>query len=195
MTSLTKYEQVADLHAEAIGQGFLSSLGTSFLVLLYRAIDESPKAFLIVEEEDGQVVGFVSGGLGMGPIYRRLLAHPVQLALAILPSLLRPSTWVGIAEIVLRGKGRAETDTLPDAELMSLAVREEWRKRGIAGILYNRLRQSFSAAGVSEFKILVGEDLKAAHDFYRRMGAIALQRTELHRGQSSLIYVHKFCDT
>ena len=85
MTSHTKYEQVADLHAKAIGQGFLSSLGTSFLVLLYKAIDESPKAFLIVEEEDGQVVGFVSGGLGMGPIYRRLLAHPVRLALAILP--------------------------------------------------------------------------------------------------------------
>ena len=60
------YRRVAQLHAENINQGFLSSLGLNFLMLLYQAIDESPVSVLILAWEDNQVVGFVSGALGLG---------------------------------------------------------------------------------------------------------------------------------
>jgi hypothetical protein len=85
------YRQVARLHAENINQGFLSSLGPRFLALLYQAVDEIPSGALIVARENDQVVGFVSGTVGMGSVYRQLLRQGQRLMVALTPSLLKPN--------------------------------------------------------------------------------------------------------
>lgn len=42
------YRQVAQLQAENINQGFLSSLGPRFLALLYQAVDRGEREFKIM---------------------------------------------------------------------------------------------------------------------------------------------------
>ena len=73
------YNEVAELHATGINQGFLSSLGVDFLALLYEAIDSSDDAILLVEYGRGRVVGFVSGATSLRPIYKALLKAPRKL--------------------------------------------------------------------------------------------------------------------
>ena len=85
MDAAERYRQVAALHAGNIDQGFLATLGIPFLSMMYRAIDEAPGSVLLTEEQNGRVVGFVSGGDGMGAIYRRMLRHPLRLGLSLLP--------------------------------------------------------------------------------------------------------------
>jgi len=191
MLNRSRYEQIGELHASAIDQGFLSTLGAPFLSLLYEAMDEAQDTFVIVEEQDGKIVGFVSGGVGMGPTYKRLLAHPIRLIKSLLPSALNPKGLIRMLEIVFRGAVQSGLEELPDAELMSLAVQAEYRGEGVAAGLYEQLQDRFQSIGVDEFKIVVGQDLRPAHRFYARMGATAAARVEIHRGAISVVYVHE----
>lgn len=179
--------QVALLHAEAIDQGFLSSLGPRFLYELYRAIDAAPDAFLLVEERDGRVAGFIAGSSDLAAVRRRLLRRPLALLAALAPVLLQPRKLAGVLEALRAGASPAG---LPRAELLSLAVARGYRGSGVADALYARLVTAFSRMGVPSFRIMVGAGLGAAHRFYRRMGAVPRGTIEVHRGQGSIIYVH-----
>lgn len=189
MQSLSRYRQVARIHAGSIDQGFLATLGIPFLSLMYQAIDEAASSVLITDEVDGVVRGFVAGGVGMGPIYWRMMCYPFRLALALLPSVIRPRRVKRMLEVLSYERGRAVVEDLPSAELLSIAVDPAWRGTGVAESLYARLRSHFADKGVSRFRIVVGEALEPAHRFYRRMGAHPAGSIEVHRGVGSVIYV------
>ena len=184
------YRQVAQLHAENINQGFLSSLGPRFLTLLYQAIDESSSSTLILAREKDQIMGFVSGALGMGPVYRQLLRHWPRLLLALAPSLLIPSRLWRIIEI-LRYSQRSHDHgpKLPKAELLSIVVDPTFRGRHHADHLYRQLADFFASRGELQFKVIVGADLAPAHRFYQRMGAQPAAEIEVHQGERSIVYV------
>lgn len=184
------YRQVAQLHAENINQGFLSSLGPRFLALLYQAIDESPASSLILAREGDQIVGFVSGALSMGLIYRQLLRHGLRLMLALAPSLLRPRRLWRIIEILRYSRGTSDHGpALPSAELLSIVVDPAFRGRQHADYLYRQLGNFFASRGEPQFKIIVGAALAPAHRFYQRMGAQPAAEIEVHQGARSIVYV------
>lgn len=183
------YHQVAALHASCIDRGFLSLLGIPFLSLMYQAIDESAEGVLLIEEESGRVLGYVSGCCGMGPIYRQMLRHPMRLFWALLPSLLKPSRLRRILEILRYGRSQPTREELPGAELLSIAVAPEARGTGIAEVLYRRLVAHFRQQGVAAFKITVGDVLLPAQRFYTRMGAVPAAHVEVHAGSASTIFV------
>lgn len=188
-----RYQQVAALHASNLESGFLPSLGEEFLALMYRAIDETGDAVLLTVASEGRVVGFVSGGCGMGSILRRMLRHPVRLARALLPTLVRPRRVRRVLEVLSYGQstGDGTVHRLPRAELLSIAVDPASRGTGIAEDLYRRLVDHFSAAGINAFRITVGEALIPAQRFYERMGARQAGVVEVHSGERSLLYIHE----
>jgi ribosomal protein S18 acetylase RimI-like enzyme len=180
--------EVALLHAAAIDRGFLSSLGPRFLEEMYRAIDAAPESFLLVEQRDGRVAGFIAGSRDLARVRKGLLRRPLHLAAAMAPVLLRPRKLIGAIE-ALRA-GTSPPPGLPPAELLSLAVNHRYRGRGLAESLYRRLERKFASMGVPAFRIVVGADLAPAHRFYRKMGAVARASMEVHSGSSSTVYVH-----
>ncbi|WP_082542636.1 GNAT family N-acetyltransferase [Rhodanobacter sp. Root561] len=185
------YQQVARLHVDNINQGFLATLGTGFVSLMYQAIDEAPASVLLVEEREGRIIGFVAGGCGMGAIYKRMLRSPVRLGLALLPSLMRPARALRILEILRYSRGHSLPSHLPEAELLSIAVDASCRGQKIAERLYRRLEEYFRNVGVTSFRIIVGEVLAPAHRFYLRMGAVATDKVEVHEGELSVVYVQE----
>lgn len=185
------YRQVAELHVGNIDQGFLATLGVRFVSLIYRAIDESRDSVLLVEERDGRVVGFVSGGIGMGSIYKGMLRYPFRLAFSLLPSLSRPGRVLRVLDILRYSRGKDQQVDLPDAELLSLAVSPAYRGQQVAERLYRRLVDHFNASGVPAFKITVGDALAPAHRFYQRMGAVPSAKVEVHEGEASTVYLHR----
>lgn len=188
MRASDRYCQVAALHRDNIDRGFLGTLGLPFLALLYRAIDEADDSVLILEEQDEGVVGFVSGTFGMGPILRRMLRRPIALALAMLPSLVRPARLKRILDIIRYGGGGTLAG-LPEAELLSIAVAPAARGTGVSETLYRRLEDHFRCRGTRAFRITVGESLAPAHRFYQRMGARPVNRIDVHEGEPSVVYV------
>lgn len=190
MTRRERYRQVAQLHLRSLDQGFLGTLGEGFLALMYEAIDRAEGTVLLVAEDGGQVQGFITGGTGMGSIYRTMLRSPVRLGLALAPALLRPAKVRRILEILRYSREAALPGGLPEAELLSLAVAPEWRGTAVAEGLYRRLVEDFRRRGVGAFRITVGETLAPAHRFYQRMGATVAGEVEVHGGEISKLYVH-----
>ena len=76
----------------------------------------------------------------------------------------------------------------PNAELLSIAVLEKARGRGVAGKLYESLGERFFEEGETAFSIVVGESLAPARRFYEKMGAVSLSQISVHKGQSSILY-------
>jgi len=191
VASRERYRQVAALHVRCLDQGFLATLGEGFLMLMYEAMDRAEGVTLITEERDGRVVGFITGGTSMEPIYKRMLRSPVRLGLALAPALVRPAKVRRIIEI-LRYSGDADLpDGVPEAELLSLAVAPEARGSGVADALYRKLVEDFQSRGVNAFRIIVGDGLAPAHRFYQRMGATVAGEVQVHEGERSKVYVHR----
>jgi len=182
------YRRVAELHIANINQGFLSTLGIGFVSLMYQAIDECDDAVLLVAHVNGQAVGFVAGGAGMGSIYRRMLRYWPRLFLELLPSAFSLSRVRRIFEI-LRYSRSGGVSTLPAAEFLSIAVDPTFRGQGHAQSIYGELCTHFRQRGVPAFKIVVGAALAPAHQFYQRMGASAVEQIAVHQGESSTVYV------
>lgn len=191
MTPAERYLQVARLHIECLDRGFLATLGERFLALMYEAMDRSRGTVLLTEEEGERVTGFITGGNGMGEIYREMARRPLRLAAALAPALVRPAKMRRILEIVRYSSSRPLADGVPEAELLSLAVSPKSRGTGIAERLYRRLVAEFLARGVDTFRITVGEALLPAHRFYSRMGAEVVGELEVHGGERSKVYVHR----
>ncbi|KPN17066.1 hypothetical protein AO715_02975 [Xanthomonas sp. Mitacek01] len=185
------YRQVAELHVTCLDRSFLATLGTGFLSLMYEAIDASGDTLLLLQERQGQVVGFVSGGSGMGGIYKAMLRSPFRLGRALLPALINPRKLTRIFEILRYSqKGPPPAGkSLPSAELLSIAVSPAWRGQSIAEALYRDLSDALRARGIAEFRIVVGAALLPAHRFYLRMGAVPVGVIEVHDGESSTVYV------
>jgi ribosomal protein S18 acetylase RimI-like enzyme len=182
---------IARLHASNIDQGSLSSLGLPFLTLPYESIDANESSVLLLARHEGTVVGFVTGAEGMGSIYRELLRRWPRLTLALLPALLSPRKIWKMFEVLFLGQKEHPLPNLPHAELLSIAVDPSHRSQGHAAALYAELVQHFRERRVDGFRIVVGDSLAAAHKFYQRMGATPVGRIEVHKGQASVMYLHR----
>ena len=192
MYSHTVYQKVAELHCEHIDQGFLATLGPSFLALLYEAIDQGEDSALIVKEIDGNVVGFVSGAASLRPIYKRLLFRPLSLFISLLSCFLSLSKLLKIIEILRISKNNPVLKGLPRHELLTIVVDPEYQGQGHAEDLFSSLCTYFKAVNVANFKIVVGGDLARAHAFYLKMGCNVAGEIKVHKGKNSLVYV-KHC--
>lgn len=182
------FRRVAELHIACIDRGFLATLGPAFLSLMYQAIDEGEDSVLIVSRDQQQVVGFVAGASGMGPIYRRMLRHWPRLLASLLPAALSPTKLWRVLEIIHYSGRAASSRDVPCAELLSIGVDACYRGRGHADRLYQGLCDHFRSRGVHEFKIVVGSELRSAHNFYRRRGAMPLAELQVHKGETSTVY-------
>ena len=72
-----------------------------------------------------------------------------------------------------------------------MAVDEQYLGKGLAQSLFYELVDAFASKGVAEFKIVIGEDLIRAQQFFEKMGAEKVARIEVHQGQGSWVYVYK----
>lgn len=193
MSNLTHedYQQVALLHMECIDQGFLSTLGVSFLSLMYQSIDETNDAILFVEKDRNNVVGFVTGTSNMRSIYKQMIRHTPRLIAYLFPTMINPRKIWQVIEILRHSGGRGSLKDLPPHELLSIAVSKAVRGSGIAQQLYIRLAEHFRVEGISSFRIVVGEALTPAHGFYQKMGAVPVHEICVHGNDRSIIYIQQ----
>ena len=183
------YVDVANLHIKSLKTGFLPSLGVGFLSLMYRCIDEANFSTLIVKYENDRLAGFVSGTLGTSSLYKAMLHYPIRLSLALMPILLNLRKARKILNIVTHMSGE-ERAKYPPAELLTICVDEDFRRRGVAENLYGKLSSYFKAASSPEFVIVVGQYLDA-NAFYENQGAHLSGELEVHSGARSNVFVHK----
>jgi ribosomal protein S18 acetylase RimI-like enzyme len=179
---------VAQLHGKYIDQGLLSKLGVPFLRLLYHAMVGSSSAICVVLVNDGKTVGFASGAVNVSSFYKEYLKKKlIRTIIVLLPNLLKPQIITGIVETLFYPIKSKED--LPDAELLSIVVSNEFRGKGVGKRIFEGLVKEFRERHVKQFKVVVGSDLVDAKNFYEKMGGALHSEIEVHKGKKSLVYV------
>ena len=109
----------------------------------------------------------------------------------LLPKAIDLNTLKKIFETLKYSKKNEINILLPKAELLSIAVKEDYQRKGVAKQLFKALVNEFHKMGINEFRIVVGSSLFKAKNFYQKMGCIKVGEFELHKGEKSEIYVFR----
>lgn len=183
------FGELAEIHRNEIHEGFLSTLGATFLAGLYESLAVSDDSFLIVARQSGGVVGFIVGAMDTGSVYKQVMKRSgVRSFLTLLPKLFSIKRLKRIAETLLY-PNKKKDDDLPEPEILNFCVRSEAQGTGVGSALFGALCDEFRKRGVSEIRIVTGETQKSAQVFYERRGARLAAQFELHKDTSSRVYV------
>lgn len=181
-------EAVARLHQQGIPSGFLSSLGSSFLSELYTSISKSSEGFGFVACENSVIVGFVVFTKNLGQLYKSVLrGHGIKLIGILLPRFFSAKIIKKIIQNIIY-PGKAEKLNLPQAELLSIAVSNDCRGKGLAGQLIKYGFEECRRRGIPQVKVLVAQANQTANRLYQKHGFVLITQVDSH-GCTSNIYV------
>jgi ribosomal protein S18 acetylase RimI-like enzyme len=178
-------EQVAQLHADRISEGFLPTLGIPFLERLYGRVAASDDSFVFAAEDGGRVVGFCAGAADITALYKRFLLRDGFVAgLRAAPRIAR-----SLPRVVETLRYPSSDDDLPRAEILAVAVASDAGGRGIGRDLLTASTQAFLAIGVHAAKVVTTADNEAALALYRGGGFTTAATVVVHGGTQSQVLV------
>lgn len=177
---------IAELHATRIHEGFLVQLGRPFLQRLYRRAVRSPRAFVLVAGDPGDVRGFIAATDDTRRFYREFLVRDALLAgIEALPRIAR--AFPSVLE-TLRYGARSE-ENLPKAEILAIAVREDIRGQGAGSALVESALEEFSQRRVAAVRVVTALGNAPAIRAYDRAGFRRHGTTHVHRGVEQAVLV------
>ena len=183
------------LHRQSIATGFLSRLGPGFLAALYKSIGCSPysRIFAAVDRDSQKVVGFAACSLDTAAMYRHiLLRRGVLFFFLLLPSAFSPENIKFILETLFYPKKEKKKEPNgsagPNAELLSIAVSDDSRKKGVGRSLLNALESYLKENGVTSYKTVTLSTDRDANAFYKKCGFV-FKKEIAHHGNVLFEYV------
>jgi len=182
--------QVAALHIQCISTGFISSMGIDFVTSLYDAIVKSKSSLGVVAVRNEKVIGFVAFTTNLNKLYKSIIRRKgLKFALLLAGNVLSLRRVKKIFETLFY-PARTKKINLPPAELLSIAVAPEERRKGLAGQLIKKGLRLYRKTGVDKVKVLIGADNKAGNKLYLKTGFKLIGQIVNH-GVLSNIYVAK----
>jgi ribosomal protein S18 acetylase RimI-like enzyme len=185
------YIWIAKLHMDSIPTGFLSKLGLTFLTELYRAIQQEKGSVVFVAETDGRVDGFLAGTTTINRLYKRVIIGKwYRFIFPLLKFVVNIKAAKMIIETFLYGFKTSTSETIKSihAELLSIAVLESGRGKGVGKALLVNLENFFRSSGVPNYKVVTFSKDEQANCFYRSCQFI-LNRQFVHHGNTMNEYV------
>ena len=180
--------QVAALHIQCISTGFISSMGIDFVTSLYDAIVKSKSSLGVVAVRNEKVIGFVAFTTNLNKLYKSIIRRKgLKFALLLAGNVLSLRRIKKIFETLFYPT-RIKKMNLPSAELLSIAVAPEERRKGLAGQLIEKGLRLYRKTGVDKVKVLIGADNKAGNKLYLKSGFELIGQIVNH-GVLSNIYV------
>lgn len=157
------------LHREALSdRSFVTMLGQSFLVELYRRVLARRAAFLVLAHEHGRLDGFILASKDSDQLMRTVLSGSHAFILRMVPALVRHPGLIARLWQTLRYSKNQGTHV--KAELVAIAVAPERRSRGIGRQMLSMLEWEFARQGVTEYKVAVHQEMEESNRFYLQNG-------------------------
>jgi len=177
--------QVVKIHRDEL-HGFMSELGEKFLAKFYKVSLDIPEIFTLVEIENEQVLGFVTGTIRVKGLYKEVISRDVFSFI-----------WLSLNNLVTHPQNivkMAKTLTYPGfvddiPELLTIAVEKDYRNRGIGKKLFLQTAKEFQKRGFKKFRVSVYDKLPA-NDFYKKMGC-RFEKSFLFQNEKMNYYTYK----
>ncbi len=180
--------QVAALHIQCISTSFISSMGIDFVTCLYESIVQSNSSFGVVAVRNGKVLGFAAFTTNINKLYKSVVwKKGPKFALLLAGHMCSPTRVKGMFETLFY-PARMKNMDLPSAELLSIAVSGEERRKGLAGKLIEKGFRHCRKTGVDKVKVLIGADNKAGNKLYLKSGFEPAGQI-INHGRPSNVYV------
>lgn len=189
-SEISDSKAIALLHKECIPTGFLSSLDTKYLSLMYKIIIE--ERFCFVAEQDNKIIGFISGTIDSKALYKKIMSKNLLKLMPLFIKKIFSYTFIkkSISSFLIpfkTGKGeKNKEEVLP--ELLSIVISKDIQSKGIGTKLLFELESELKQKGFKKYKVIAGDNLVSANKFYLKNGFILSEQIELHKGQVSNIY-------
>lgn len=191
-SQISLYIEIANIHKQEISDGFLATFSNNFLVLLYKTIATSKYSFLYVYKNNDNVLGFICGCTDTQRLYLDFIKRTgFKTVLYIIPKLFSPKTIVKIFETLVYPNREVNRD-LPESEILNFCVSGRTQGKGIGKKLFSSLIEEFKSLGISEIKIVTGQNQVSAQRFYEKIGARKVADIQIHKETDSIIYTYKF---
>ena len=211
--------QISNLHKSGISTGFLSTLSSSFLSRLYKAISDTAfsKVFVIIGNEISDVkvteqtaemsinqpAGFIACSLDTSKMYQSILIRNwLQFMVYLVPSFFSINNIKRMVQTILYGFKKKSGSSFGDggqgteeckAELLSIVVDAEYRGRGAGKRLIGAMEEYFKNSGIRCYKVVTWSGDEAANAFYRAVG-FRFRRSFEHHGKVLNEYVKELED-
>ncbi|MHC4755643.1 MAG: GNAT family N-acetyltransferase [Planctomycetota bacterium] len=177
---------IASLHIQGIGTGFISSLGINFVTALYEAISQSRTSFGYTIEEDGRVLGFVTFTTNLNKLYKSVIASKgLRFAFLLAGKMFSLKRLKRIFETLLY-PNRVKNMDLASAELLSIVVSPEAYRTGLGSRLVRKGLEQCLEMGHERVKVLVGAENEPANRLYQKCGFEFVSQMENHGVKSNL---------
>lgn len=165
--------EIAELHCREITGGVLGILGPRFLGVLYRYIADSPDSAVWVDVDDGLLRGFICGCRDDKAMFKSVIVRGwLRLSIAGLMSLGKRGVLSGVISTIKVLVGPSSGNDQPRAQLLSTAVSEDHRRKGIASGLINELHKQFDEWNVGRMLVWTTESNIAALSLYQGSGYV-----------------------
>jgi len=177
---------VAELHRISIRTGLIAGLGQRFCEQLYWGMANTPYSFVLVVDDDQQnTMGFVCATSNASKMYSFvLMKRCFHLFFSVIHKLIRPSVILSAIKSILRPrtlKKSAQPDwDLPDAEIISIAVRPESQGRNIGTQLLKAALKRLKQMNCDRVHVVTSDDNEKATAFYMKHGFKLLGKKTHH---------------
>lgn len=163
-------QSIAELHKRAFPTFFLTQLGISFLMTLYRSYMEDKNSGIIVAENKGRIIGFLAYSKDYSQFYKGLIKHHlIRFMLCSLSAAIKHPSFIKR----LLGTFKKSDSVMKEekyVELSSICVDPRIESHGIGSKLIDYLKK------IVDFNIYAyinletdADNNESANHFYKKM--------------------------
>jgi|LakMenE18May11ns_1017448.scaffolds.fasta_scaffold9836113_2 hypothetical protein len=175
----------AKIHIKEIKYGFLTSLGKSFLFILYKFIYKSKNSFLIIAKKNYTTVGFIAGCYDMKKFYFEFFVKKFYIMFFIIKNLLTVKKVINIKNF------STSDNNYSKSLILNFCVLKKYQNVGIGKKLFKQSNKFFIKKNIKLIKIITGKNQLNAQKFYLSIGAIKKSVYNIHLNNSSIFFLYK----
>lgn len=175
--TLSQVPQITTLHMETLHGDFLPLLGGNFLATLYSGVIGKEDIYGFFAEEKQEVTGFIMGTKNMDLFFKTAIkSNFLKLILYLSLRLFKkPQLLKNVFKTFLYPK----KDHGAKAELIIIAISQNWQGEGIGKKLVHTLESKFIKEKIKKYKLTVHANKKAV-GFYNKLGFTKMGKFNLY---------------
>lgn len=167
-------KDIVRLHLNRLPDYLFAKLGKSVLRHIYSLELKDAESQIYVAEEDGSIIGFISGTKSSKGLSNKAKKSPSIVLSTFLRLVTHPTLSKNVFDYL---KYPAKKPDRP--EILAIVVDEGHQGKGVGAALLDRLVEGFREKACDSVFVLCGEGLAAANSLYKKRGFVQSSKLEL----------------